>query len=92
LVVSPQGRVSNLNLLYDGGEQLASGSAWSGWSVVELDFDGRPRLGIRWNGSTQTPDVSAGGNPQSRRPTWFVVPEPIAMVIRAALKDAPNGV
>jgi hypothetical protein len=91
LVLSPQDAISNLKVLYDGGEQLSEGNTWSGWSVAEFDWYQQPSLGIRWNGSTQNPDVSPRGNPQSRGPTWFVLPEPIATVVRAGLSSAPAG-
>jgi hypothetical protein len=57
-----------------------------------LDFDGDECIGIRWNGSQDEPGI---GNPQSRaRPTWFVVPEELAAVVRERteqLADSQEG-
>jgi hypothetical protein len=64
-VVSPQDKLSELEVIYDAGE----------WSVAEFNWqheDGtRPRIGIRWNGNEYEL-----GNPQSSgHATWFVLPE-----------------
>jgi hypothetical protein len=94
-VKSPKPGITHLKVLYDGGEQVGSGGhgyggKWSGWSVAEFEWYEEPVLGVRWNGSSQNPDVSGIGNPQSRGvPTWFIVPEPLQDSIRAALEDAP---
>lgn len=42
------------------------------WAVVALDWDGEPRLGIRWFWGN-------GGNPfSSGNPTWFVIPSSLS--------------
>jgi hypothetical protein len=90
-VDSPKAAISKLKVLFDGGEQVANGGDWSGWSVAEFDWYDVPALGMRWNGSTQNPDTSAVGNPQSRGlPTWFVLPTPVAKGVRKCLKEAPT--
>jgi hypothetical protein len=44
------------------------------WSVAEMNWDGRRRVGIRWNGDLDDP--SDLGNPRSRNyGTWFVLPD-----------------
>ncbi len=92
LVKSPKGAVSHLRVLYDGGEQTATNQEWEGWSVAELEWYEEPVLACRWNGSTENEDVSAIGNPQSRGlPTWFMIPKPLQEVIRAQLKNVPDG-
>ena len=42
------------------------------WAIVALDWDGKPRLGIRWFWDKL-------GNPLSRsNPTWLVIPSALA--------------
>lgn len=63
-VISPKNKVSNVEVIHDGGE--------GNWSVAKLKWEGKPDLGIRWNGHYDQPI----GLPQSRGyPTWFIVPE-----------------
>jgi hypothetical protein len=89
-VKSPRAAVSHLKVVYDGGEQAENRTDWEGWSVAELEWHEEPVLGVRWNGSTKNPAVSAIGNPQSRGlATWFVLPKPLEDVVRAQLKNAP---
>lgn len=70
-VISPQDKVSDVEVIYDGGE--------GSWSVAKLKWAGTPDLGIRWNGSYNNQPT---GLPQSRGyPTWFIVPEELQGVI-----------
>jgi hypothetical protein len=86
LVNSPKASISNLLVLYDGGEYNPSNPWWTGWSLAQFDWQGCPALGIRWNGSDLTGD-SHIGSPQSRGvPTWFVLPDAVAASVRAMLK------
>jgi hypothetical protein len=90
-VTSPKTAITLLKVLYDGGEQTKTGGEWDGWSVAEFKWYGVPAVGVRWNGSTKNPDfVSPRGNPHSREPTWFVLPEPVATAVRSILKNAPQ--
>lgn len=74
-VVSPKAAVANLNVLHNNG----------GWSVAELNWEGEPALGLRWNGSDKE---SGCGTPQSRGiPTWFIVPDELVDAIKAALPE-----
>jgi len=87
-VDSPKGVISDVRVIHNQPEaQAESGS----WSVVSLRWDGKERIGIRWNGS----DLDAGGkgNPQSRgHPTWFVVPEELQNAVREKAEEiARNG-
>jgi len=41
------------------------------WAIVALDWDGRPRLGIRWFWGNSGNPLSSG------YPTWFVIPKPL---------------
>lgn len=74
-VLSPKASVSNLTvLLTQKGED--------GWSLAELDWDDKRSLAVRWNGHSGNPL----GNPQSRGiPTWFVLPDEIASVVKKYL-------
>lgn len=72
MVLSPKGRVENLAVIFDGGE--------GSYSVARMDWDGEPRLGVRWNGG----DGEGLGNPQSRGiATWFILPDTIADLVTA---------
>jgi len=63
-VTSPRSRLSDLQVLYDGGP--------GEWAIASFKWDSKPSLGIRWNGR---PDEDGVGSPQSRGlPTWFVFP------------------
>jgi hypothetical protein len=90
IVKSPKGAVSHLHVIYDGGEQAADAGDWAGWSVAELEWYEEPTMACRWNGSSDNPEVSEIGNPQSRgNPTWFVIPRALQSVIRERLREAP---
>ena len=42
------------------------------WAIVALDWDGKPRLGIRWF-------WGGGGNPfSSAHPTWLIIPSSLS--------------
>jgi len=82
-VVSPRNRLRSVDVLYNSGP--GSGS----WSAALLDFDGDECVGIRWNGSNDEPGV---GNPQSRaKPTWFVLPDELAGVVREQVEQLANS-
>lgn len=89
-VKSPKADVSHLRVLYDGGEQTADHGEWEGWSIAELDWQEKPALACRWNGSTDSAEISQVGDPQSRRhPIWFILPKPLEEAIRKRLREAP---
>jgi len=72
MVLSPKASIRELKVVYDGGE-VGDGD-WKGWSIATFEWDGSPRVGVRWNGRD-----SNVGNPQYRGvPTWFVLPKPLA--------------
>jgi hypothetical protein len=49
------------------------------WAIVALDWDGEPKLGMRWFWSN-------AGNPLSRaQPTWFIIPSEITGSILGGL-------
>jgi hypothetical protein len=78
-VVAPRSRVTAVEVVHNAGE----------WSVARLEYDGEECLGIRWNGNEREPGI---GNPQSHgRPTWFVVPDELAEVIRAEIEKFGNS-
>ena len=70
-VESPQKRIRDLRVLYDGEA--------GGWSAARLRWDGEERVGLRWNGEEGPTGV---GNPQSYgHATWFIVPPDLADVL-----------
>ena len=72
-VVSPKEHWKLKRVLRDRGA--------GGWSVAEGEWDGEPALAIRWNG-----EGTGKGNPQSHgRPTWFIIPNELAPIMKAAL-------
>jgi hypothetical protein len=75
LVTSPKGRVERLDVIYDGGE--------GDYAVATMLWDGEPATGVRWNGGDRGEKFQGLGNPQSRGiPTWFILPDPIAELVR----------
>lgn len=76
-VQGPKKYVSNVKVVYDGGE-------WAG-SVAELEWDGKPGVAIRWNGCYEGQPL---GNPQSHgNPVWFLVPEEFAGAVLARARE-----
>src|SRR5580658_4644252 len=76
-VISPKGSVSNVRPLLNTGE--------GGWALAALQWENNETLGIRWNGSPENPI----GNPQSRGiPTWFILPDEIAAILRARFGES----
>jgi len=83
-VDSPKARWKCSKVLINTGQ--------GGWSAAEGAFDERECLVMRWNGSDSD---DSSGNPQSRgHPTWFVVPDELAGVIRREIKllSRTNGI
>ncbi|SRR6266536_2837883 len=81
-VTSPKNLVSDVEVIYDSGPREDS------WAVATLRWDKRPAVGIRWNGAPG----SGVGSPQSRGlPTWFVVPDELADLVREAAERLANG-
>ena len=82
-VLAPKTVVSNLEVVFDTGPQEAS------WSVATFEWNGRPAVGIRWNGE---PSGRGIGTPQARGvPTWFVVPEELEEAVVAGARALSNG-
>jgi hypothetical protein len=82
-VLSPKNRVKSVQVVFD------KGPAESSWSVAQIEWDGLPAVGIRWNGDSD----SLKGLPQARgNPAWFVVPDELAdAVLKAAKELGRNG-
>ena len=86
-VISPKTRWRLGHILHDGGE--------GGWSVAEgqweKDVDGQwgDAIAIRWNGGAGKGGV---GHPQAYgKPTWLIIPDEIAPLVRAFCKLADTG-
>lgn len=79
-VQSPKASVAQVRVLYDTGA--------GGWALASMLWEGKPVLGMRWNGDEKNPI----GNPQSRGiPTWFVLPDEIAKLAGQHLQDEKLG-
>jgi len=77
-VISPKSRLKLISIRNDKGPQDPYNNPDGGWSIAEVLWDNRVALGVRWNG-----DDSSCGNPQSRGiPTWFILPEELATIIK----------
>ena len=84
LVLSPKGRVKDLKVIYDGGE--------NSWSLAQMIWDEYKAVGIRWNGGSEDKRFPGIGNPQSRGvPTWFILPEEVADTVRVLVKRLKKG-
>lgn len=81
-VNGPKSHVSNVRVIYDGGANDCS--------VAQLDWDGEPGVGLRWNGTSTDQPL---GSPQSRgHPFWFLVPEGFTdVVLQRARELAPES-
>jgi len=79
LVRSPKSSVSDLQIIYDAGE--------NSWALAKMKWDGEDTIGLRWNGGSEDPKFPGIGNPQSRGvPTWFILPDEIAEAVMSMLK------
>lgn len=75
-VQGPRKSVSNVRVIYDGGEDDAA--------IAQLDWNGEPGVGMRWNGNDERPL----GNPQSRgHPVWWLVPPEFQEAILARVNE-----
>jgi hypothetical protein len=62
-VTSPREKVSNLQVIFDGGEDELA--------IATMSYSGNASVGMRWNGNSAQPK----GYPTSRnQPVWLVVP------------------
>jgi len=81
-VQGPKNRVSGVRVVYDGGP--------GNGAVAQLDWDGEPAVGLRWNGNL---DDQPLGQPQSRgNPVWLRVPPELEeAVLERARQLAPES-
>jgi hypothetical protein len=78
-VLSPKDRVKSVEVVFDKGPVEDS------WSVAQIEWDGSPVVGIRWNGDSN----SHKGLPQARgNPAWFIVPGELADAVLKAAKES----
>lgn len=74
-VISPQDAISNIDVLFDGGDNSVS--------IARITWFGKIVIGMRWNVSMREWDdlgkINGNiclGNPISRGyPTWFILPD-----------------
>lgn len=89
-VVSPRRRWSLIRVLETGEQPDSAGQR----VAISLgNWEGNPVLGMRWNGSDESPI----GSPQSRGlPTWFIVPkrleESVLSTLSADEKKIARGI
>ena len=79
-VHSPRSHWRLINVLYDGGP---TDDDHRGWSVATGTWDGKKRLGIRWNGGS---DDNLGQPNAFNNPTWFIVPGEMEAAVLDAVK------
>ena len=84
-VWAPKASIRSVDVLHNQGP--------GEWSVARVVWEGKERIGIRWNGGN---DDTGIGNPQSRgNATWFILPAELegALLDRVEqLRDsAPGG-
>ena len=78
-VTSPRDRISDLEVVHNGGE--------GGWSLAKMKWDDEDAIGLRWNGASDDPEYLHIGNPQSRGvPTWFILPKEISDIVENILR------
>ncbi|HEX3628355.1 MAG TPA: hypothetical protein VH280_23345 [Verrucomicrobiae bacterium] len=77
-VTAPQDFISNIRVIYDGGDDS--------FSLAQLDWEGKPCFAMRWNVARREwddPNKALGKNvcvgmPSSHgHPVWFVLPDEI---------------
>lgn len=72
-VVAPRDRLPHgVAVIHDDGDWSLAAAIWR----EEEDGNEAPAILIRWNGS----DLRPGGHPFARRPVWFVLPRPVAIL------------
>lgn len=91
-VISPQDCVSDVKVIFDGGEDSVS--------IAEMKWGGRESLGIRWNVSHRewgNPEKEkeiqrCQGMPVSRGyPVWFIFPDVARNYIQQIIADEKAG-
>ncbi len=77
-VLSPKDRVKSVEVIF------YKSPVYHSWSVAQIEWDGSPVVGIRWNGDSS----SHKGLPQARgNPAWFIVPEELAGAVLNAAQE-----
>jgi hypothetical protein len=75
-VLAPKAAIRSVEVLYNRGP--------GEWSVARVVWEGREKIGIRWNGDNG-PGI---GNPQSRgNATWFILPDELEEAILSKIED-----
>jgi hypothetical protein len=76
-VWAPKASIRSVEVLYNRGQ--------GEWSVARVTWEGRERIGIRWNGGADGPGI---GNPQSRgNATWFILPDELKEVVLNRIEE-----
>lgn len=77
-VLTPKGRIKDLKIVYDGGE--------NSWSLARMIWDNTPIIGMRWNGGSNNGKPSIGMPSARGYATWFVVPSEVGDAIEQMLR------
>lgn len=85
LVTSPKGRLSNLQVIFDGKSQ----SDDKGWSLAKMTWDGEDDvMGIRWNGGCEN---TKGVPLSSGQPVWFILPREFSEILQKNREEATKN-
>jgi len=80
-VWAPKASIRSVEVLYNRGEGQ--------WSVARVIWEGKERIGVRWNGGDDSPGI---GNPQSRgNATWFILPEELESAVLDQIERLSDG-
>jgi hypothetical protein len=77
-VLSPKGRIKDLKVLFDGGE--------NSWSLARMSWENTPIIGMRWNGGSNNGKPSIGTPHARGYATWFVLPSEVGDAIENMLR------
>lgn len=76
----PPENVISPKVYWKSGHTVLLDTGSGGWSAADGFWEGKPCLGLRWNGIDGQDSI---GSPQSRgKPTWWIVPSELESVIR----------
>jgi hypothetical protein len=80
-VTAPKASVRSVEVLYNQGQ--------GEWSIARVIWNDEDRIGIRWNGSDDSPGI---GHPQARgNATWFILPSELERVVLNKIEELTQG-
>lgn len=83
--LSPRDRLKSLNVIVETETWSLAEFVWrEGDAPYDNDSSWSKTIGCRWNGDKENDNDK--GNPRSHNQgTWFILPEPIANLVKASL-------